>query len=56
MTMLRWGGWILLVCLTAPTAAQVINDNYFCRVAEALDAKQQDMGPFSEVIGVVLPP
>ena len=31
MTMLRWGGWILLVCLTAPTAAQVINDNYFCR-------------------------
>ena len=22
MTMLRWGGWILLVCLTVPTAAQ----------------------------------
>ena len=22
MTMLRWGGWILLVCLTAPTVAQ----------------------------------
>ena len=54
MTMLRWGGWILLVCLTAPTAAQVINDNYL--LAEALDAKQQDVGPFSEVIGVVLPP